>query len=85
MARSFQQWKAWCAARLVEIARTAQSDKVRADADQLLTRLQYLRLEGIPSFLVLLHAAAQDDPAFFELAPSAEEVERWFQEEVKEG
>ena len=85
MARTFQQWKAWCAARLVEMARTARSDKVRADADTLLTRLQYLRLEGLPSFLVLLHAAASDDPAFLDLAPTPEEVETWFAEEVKEG
>jgi ABC-type branched-subunit amino acid transport system ATPase component len=80
VARTFQQWKIWAAARLVEIIRTTQNDKIRRDAELLLTRLQYLRLESLPSFLVTLHAAAQDDPAFFELAPSAEEVERWFQE-----
>jgi hypothetical protein len=80
VARSFQQWKAWASARLVEVARAAQSDKVRRDAELLLTRLQYLRAESLPSFLVALHAAAADDPAFLELAPSAEEVEAWFRE-----
>ena len=85
MVRSFQQWKVWCSAKLVEIARTAQSNKIRADADQLLTRLQYLRLEGLPSFLVLLHTASQDDPRFLDLAPSAEEIDRWFAQEAKEG
>jgi len=85
MARTFQQWKAWCAARLVEVARTAKEDKVRRDADILLTKIQYLRLEGLPSFLVLLHAAAADDPSFLDLAPSAEEVEAWFTQEVREG
>ena len=80
MSRTFQQWKAWCAARLVEIAKDARDERVRRDADMLLTRIQYLRLEGLPSFLVTLHAAAADDPAFLELAPTPEEVERWFQE-----
>ena len=85
MARTFQQWKIWVSAKLVEIARTASNEKVRRDADQLLTRLQYLRLEGLPSFLVLLHASSTDDPRFLELAPSPEEVDRWFAQETKEG
>ena len=85
MARSFQQWKVWCSAKLVEIARTTQSEKTRKDAELLLTRLQYLRLESLPSFLVTLHAAATDDPRFLDLAPSPEEVEQWFAEETKEG
>jgi len=83
MARTFQQWKIWASAKLVEIARTAQSEKVRADADMLLTRLQYLRLEGLPSFLVLLRAVSTDDPRFLELAPTPEEVDEWFQEEMR--
>ena len=89
--RTFQQWKIWASAKLLEIIRTAQSDKIRADAEQLLARLQYLRLESLPSFLALLHAAAADDPAFLELAPKPEEVEQWLtqemsrKEEVKEG
>jgi len=81
MARSFQQWKAWASARLLEIAKSAKEDKVRRDADILLTKLQYLRLESLPSFLVLLHAASQDDPSFLDLATSAEEVEAWFREQ----
>jgi hypothetical protein len=85
MARTFSAWKAWCAARLVEIARNAQGEKVKRDAELLLTKLQYLRLESLPSFLVLLHAAAADDPCFLDLAPSTEEVEEWFAQEVREG
>jgi hypothetical protein len=83
MARTFQQWKVWCSAKLVEIARTTRSEKTRKDAELLLTRLQYLRLESLPSFLVILYAASQDDPVFFELAPKPEEVDEWFQEEVR--
>ena len=78
--RSFQQWKVWASAKLVEMARTAKEDKVRRDAELLLVKIQYLRLEGLPSFLVTLHTASQDDPAFLEIAPTPEEVETWFQE-----
>jgi hypothetical protein len=84
VARSFSAWKAWASAKLVEIARTTSDEKVRRDADQLLTRLQYLRLESLPSFLVLLHAAATDDQRFLDLAPSPEEIDEWFRE-VREG
>ena len=83
MARSFQQWKAWCAAKLVEMTKNASDDKVRRDAEMLLTKLQYLRLESLPSFLVTLHAVAADDPQFLNLAPTPEEVEQWFTQETK--
>ena len=78
MARGFQQWKVWAAARLIEMVRTASDEKVRRDAEMLLTRLQYLRLESLPSFLVTLHAAATDDQRFLDLAPSPEEIDEWF-------
>jgi hypothetical protein len=84
MARTFSGWKIWVSAKLIEMIRNASDEKVRRNAEALLTKLQYLRLEGLPSFLVLLHAAATDDPRFLDLAPSAEEVEKWFSGEVGE-
>jgi len=82
MGRTFPEWKIWCAARLLEIkAKYSGDEKVARDVEVLLAKLQYLRLEALPSFLVLLHAASVDAADFLELAPTSEEVVRW----VKEG
>uniref|UniRef100_A0A7J3X5D4 Uncharacterized protein n=1 Tax=Thermofilum pendens TaxID=2269 RepID=A0A7J3X5D4_THEPE len=80
-ARSFHEWKAWAAAKLIEIAQKyPSSEKVRRDAEALLMRLQYLRVEALPSFLAMVHAAASDCGEFLEVAPTSEEVEKWFRE-----
>ena len=78
--RTFSEWKAWCAVRLLEIrAKYSGDEKVARDVEVLLTKLQYLRLEALPSFLLLLHAASVDAADFLELIPLSSEVEKWFE------
>jgi hypothetical protein len=80
VARTFSAWKSWCAARLLEIARSSEDESAKRSAEQLLAKLKYLRLESIPAFLSLLNAAASasGDNRFLELAPRPEEVAEWF-------
>jgi len=80
--RTFSEWKVWCAVRLLEIrAKYEGNEKIGRDVEALLVKLQYLRLDALPSFLVLLHAASTDAPDFLELVPSSNEVAMWFEGE----
>jgi len=80
--RTFSEWKVWCAVKLLEIrAKYEGNEKIGRDVEALLVKLQYLRLDALPSFLVLLHAASVDAPDFLSLIPSSEEVEEWFEGE----
>ena len=68
--------------KLLEIrAKYSGDEKIERDVEALLMKLQYLRLDALPSFLVLLHAASTDAPDFLELTPTSEEVEEWFEGE----
>jgi len=83
--RSFNQWKVEAALRLLEIKAIHRGNQevVRA-VDTLLTKLHYLKLRDLASFLVLLHHASSVAEEFLLLLPSQEEVREWFREEGEE-
>ena len=78
MARSFTEWKAAAIVRLVSIKAAHREEKVRETVDNLLARLQYLRVRDLPSFLLLLHYASTLTEEFLSLLPTEEEVHEWF-------
>jgi len=76
---SFQAWKAVAMVRLLAIkAKYKGNQKVANDVDALVSRLERLRLDGLPAFIAMLNAAAVDAPEFLEIVPKEEEVEEWF-------
>jgi len=85
MTRSFSQWKAEAALRLLAIKAAHRDDQeVIRTVDTLVTRLHYLKVRDLASFLVLVHHAATLTEEFLLLLPSQEEVREWFSEEGEE-
>ena len=77
--RSFSQWKAETVLRLLAIKAAHKDDqRIRQTIDALLTRLQYLRVRDLPSFLVLMHHAAALTDEFLSVLPTEEEIQEWF-------
>jgi hypothetical protein len=80
MARSFSAWKAKATRRLIEIeTKYKDNQKVLRDVDTLITKLMYLKIRDLSSFLALVREAAKDAEEFLSILPSEEEVEEWFQ------
>jgi len=83
--RSFNQWKVESALRLLEIkAKYRSNQRVLETVDALITKLHYLKLRDLASFLVLVHHASSLAEEFLLLLPSQEEVREWFSEEGEE-
>jgi len=78
MVRSFSAWKAQAVLRLLAIKAAHREEKVGEVVDNLLAKIQYLRVRDLPSFLVLLHFASTLTEEFLSVLPSEEEVEEWF-------
>jgi len=82
MARSFSEWKAMVILRLLEMKRKYSSDeKILRDINVLLSKLQYLRVRDLSTWLVLLYHAASDLSEFLELLPRLEDLDEWFEKE----
>jgi len=79
MVRSFSEWKAQAALRLMAIKASCKGDqRIQQAVDTLLTKLRYLRIRDLASFLVLLHHAAVLTEEFLSVLPTEEEVMAWF-------
>jgi len=79
MARSFSAWKSKATLRLLALKTKYKDDpKVLQDIDVLITKLQYLRLRDLHSYLALVHEASSDCEEFLSILPTEEEVEAWF-------
>jgi hypothetical protein len=80
MVRSFSAWKSKATLRLLAMKTKYRDDpKVLQDIDVLITKIQYLKLRDLASFLVLVHHVSADGEEFLSILPSEEEVEDWFQ------
>jgi len=80
MTRSFSQWKAEAALRLLAIKAAHRDDQeVIRTVDTLITKLHYLKLRDLASFLILVYHAATLTEEFLLLLPSQEEVRAWFE------
>jgi len=77
-ARSFSEWKAEAVLRLLAIRAAYKDQRIRQAVDVLVTKLQYLKIRDLPSFLVLLHHAATLTDDFLSVLPTEEEVKTWF-------
>jgi hypothetical protein len=79
MARSFSAWKSKATLRLLALkTKYKDNPKVLQDIDVLITKLQYLRLRDLHSFLALVHETSSDCEEFLSILPSEEEVEEWY-------
>jgi len=80
MTRSFSQWKAEAALRLLAIKAAHHDDQeVIRTVDTLITKLHYLKVRDVASFLILVYHAATLTEEFLLLLPSQEEVREWFE------
>jgi hypothetical protein len=85
MARTFSAWKAWAAVRLLSLKQKYRDNpKVLQDVDMLITKLQYLKLRDLHSFLAHVYEASKDSEEFLEIVPKEEEVEEWYGRGEKE-
>jgi 4-aminobutyrate aminotransferase-like enzyme len=81
MARSFSAWKAQAVLRLIAVkAQYRDNPKVVQTIDNLIAKLQHLKLRDLHSFLATVNFASQDAPELLSIVPSEEEVVRWFGE-----
>jgi len=79
MARSFSAWKSKATLRLLAMKTKYRDDpKVLQDIDILITKLQYLKLRDLHSFLALVHETSKDAEEFLTILPSEEEIEEWY-------
>jgi hypothetical protein len=81
----FSAWKCKATLRLLSLKlKYKDNPKIAQDIDVLITKLQYLKLRDLASFLVLVHHASADCEEFLEILPKEEEVEKWFEEGEEE-
>jgi hypothetical protein len=79
MARSFSAWKSRVILRLLALkTKYKDNPKVLQDIDILITKLQYLKLRDLHSYLALVHHASADAEEFLSLLPSEGEIEEWY-------
>jgi hypothetical protein len=79
MARSFSAWKSRVILRLLALkTKYKDNPKIAQDVDILITKLQYLKLRDLHSYLALVHEASSDCEEFLSILPSEEEVEEWY-------
>jgi hypothetical protein len=79
MARSFSAWKAKATLRLLAMKTKYKDDpKILQDIDILITKLQYLKLRDLHSYLALVHHASADTEEFLVILPTEKEIEEWY-------
>jgi hypothetical protein len=79
MIRSFSVWKSKATLRLLALKTKYKDDpKIVQDIDTLITKLQYLRLRDLHSYLALVYEASKDCEEFLSILPTEEEVEEWY-------
>jgi hypothetical protein len=79
MARSFSAWKSKTILRLLALkTKYKDNPKILQDIDILITKLQYLKLRDLHSYLALVHHASADTEEFLSILPAEEEIEEWF-------
>jgi hypothetical protein len=77
--RDFYAWKTQAMIKLLSI-KVAHKDnlKIVQDVDTLITKLQYLKVKELSSFIAMVHYASKDTEEFLEILPTEKEVEEWF-------
>jgi len=79
MVRSFSAWKSKATLRLLAMkTKYRDNTKLLQDIDILITKLQYLKLRDLHSFLALVHETSKDAEEFLTILPSEEEIEEWY-------
>jgi len=79
MARTFSAWKSKATLRLLSLKlKYKDNPKIAQDIDILITKLQYLKLRDLASFLTLVHHASSDCEELLSILPSENEVEEWY-------
>jgi pantothenate kinase-related protein Tda10 len=80
--RDFYAWKAQAMIKLLAI-KTAHKDnpKIAQDVDTLITKLQYLKVKELSSFIAIVYHASNDTEEFLSILPTEEEIEKWFESE----
>jgi hypothetical protein len=79
MARAFSAWKSKATLKLIALkTKYKDNPKIAQDVDILITKLQYLKLRDLHSYLALVHHASADTEEFLEILPTEEEVEEWY-------
>jgi hypothetical protein len=79
MARSFSAWKSKAILRLLALkTKYKDNPKILQDIDILITKLQYLKLRDLHSYLAFVHHASADTEEFLSILPTEEEIEEWF-------
>jgi len=80
MARTFSTWKTQSMVRLIAVkAQYRDNSKVVQAVDNLIAKLQYLKLRDLHSFLAAINFAAQDAPELLSIVPKEEELVSWFE------
>jgi len=78
-ARSFSEWKAEAVLRLLALKAAHKGNReIQQTIDTLITKLHYLKVRDLASFLVLLHYAAALTDDFLSVLPTEEEIKTWF-------
>jgi len=79
--RSFSEWKTTLMNRLIRLYSELEGEeKAQKDLDILITKLQYLKLRDLSSFLSLLHIVikAHGLKELVNYLPTEEEIYGWF-------
>jgi pantothenate kinase-related protein Tda10 len=80
--RDFYAWKAQAMIKLLAIkAAHKDNPKIVQDVDTLITKLQYLKVKELSSFIAAVHHASVDTDEFLIILPTEEEIEAWFEKE----
>jgi uncharacterized protein YbbC (DUF1343 family) len=80
MARSFSAWKSKTTLKLIALkTKYKNNPKVLQDIDVLITKLQYLKLRDLHSYLTLVYEASSDCEEFLLILPSEDEIKTWFE------
>jgi hypothetical protein len=75
----FSVWKSKATLKLIALkTKYKDNPKIAQDVDILITKLQYLKLRDLHSYLALVHEASSDCEEFLSILPSEEEVEEWY-------
>jgi len=80
--RDFYAWKAQAMIKLLAIkAAHKDNPKIAQDVDTLITKLQYLKVKEISSFIAAVYYASTDTEEFLIILPTEEEITKWFESE----
>ena len=81
----FNEWKTLTLTKLIRLSRKYKDDKRKYQIlDTLITKLQYLKLRDLGTFLAMLHKASQDMQEIENIIPIEEEVKQMLSESEEE-